>query len=159
MQIWEKEGLLDIRVPATGDEDQIDAICRDYRIWLDQHQGSEIAYLKAQGNKVPFFDESYASQIKKDVKKNRRASESQGKPDFLFLARIFLQTAQELDVENWGINPEENFEEIFSKTFLLLSSKLHDSPAYLAEYTPGSLFNASISRPVSSAKQFTPYFS
>ena len=106
MQIWEKEGLLDIRVPATGDEGQIDAICRDYRIWLDQHQGSDIALLKAQGNSIPFFDESYASQIKKDVLKNGRASESQGKPDFLLLARIFLQTAQELDAENWGIDQD-----------------------------------------------------
>ena len=106
MQIWEKEGLLDIRVPATGDEGQIDAICRDYRIWLDQHQGSDIALLKAQGNSIPFFDESYASQIKKDVLKNGRASESQGKPDFLLLARIFLQTAQELDAENWRINQD-----------------------------------------------------
>ena len=106
MQIWEKEGLLDIHVPATGDEGQIDAICRDYRIWLDQHQGSDIALLKAQGNSIPFFDESYASQIKKDVLKNGRASESQGKPDFLLLARIFLQTAQELDAENWGIDQD-----------------------------------------------------
>jgi hypothetical protein len=106
MQIWENEGMLDIRVPTTGDEGQIDAICRDYRIWLDQHRGSEIAYLKSLGNSIPFFDEFHASQIKKDIQKHRRASESQGKPDFLFLARVFLQTAQELDVENWEINQD-----------------------------------------------------
>ena len=33
------------------------------------------------------------------------------------------------------------------------------SPAYLAEYTPGSPSNASTSNPVSSAKQSNPYFS
>ena len=41
----------------------------------------------------------------------------------------------------------------FSNTLVIFASLLLSSPAYLAEYTPGSPPNSSISKPVSSAKQ------
>lgn len=100
MQEWCKSGTLDIRIPVEGDEKKLDKILKDYRAWINLHQGSEIAFLKTQADKIPIFDETSASQIRDDIKKISRENQSQEKPDDLFYARLFLHIAQEFDLQN-----------------------------------------------------------
>ncbi len=100
MQEWCKSGTLDIRIPVEGDEKKLDKILKDYRAWINLHQGSEIAFLKTQADKIPIFDETSASQIRDDIKKISRENQSQEKPDDLFNARLFLHIAQEFDLQN-----------------------------------------------------------
>lgn len=99
MQEWCKSGTLDIRIPVEGDEKKLDKILKDYRAWINLHQGSEIAFLKTQADKIPIFDETSSSQIRDDIKKKIRENQSQKKPDDLFNARLFLHFAQEFDLQ------------------------------------------------------------
>ena len=99
MQAWRKSGGLDIRIPVEGNEKEIDEILKDYWAWVNLHQGSEIAFLKTQADKIPLFDETSTRQIMADIKnKGGRQNRSQEKPDPLFEARLFLHVAQELDL-------------------------------------------------------------
>lgn len=111
MQEWAQRGILDIRIPVSGDEDRLDAILKDYRAWIDLRQGSDISVFRTQTETVPFFDDTRPSHIVADIKGNRRpaqtAQEEEGKnPDALFKARTFLQMAQEYDLQHFDIQQD-----------------------------------------------------
>ena len=55
--------LLEIRLPASGQEDVIEKMCREYRLWLQHNPGWDREMLKAGGAQIPFFDETATSQI------------------------------------------------------------------------------------------------
>jgi len=106
MKDWEKSGIIGIRVPIKGDEEKVISICKAYREWMDTHQGSEINVLKVQGDRVPFLDESYATQIKAALKSNGKKTVTPDESEALFAARVFLNIAQQYDRENWEISEE-----------------------------------------------------
>ena len=99
MKDWEKSGIIGIRVPIKGDEEKVISICKAYREWMDTHQGSEINVLKVQGDRVPFLDESYATQIKAALKRNGKKTVTRDESETLFAARVFLNIAQQYDKE------------------------------------------------------------
>ncbi|MBU4185952.1 MAG: hypothetical protein KKC23_07125, partial [Proteobacteria bacterium] len=113
MQKLADSGLLEIRIPVKGDENKIDNILKDYKSWANIHQGSEMAFFKMNPDKIPFFDDSSALQIKADIKKKKQKQQNEKKQDSLLNARIFLHIAQEFDMQNWEIN----------KNLLLLEEK------------------------------------
>jgi len=98
--------LLEIRIPVKGDENKIDNILKDYKNWANIHQESELAFFKTKPDIIPFFGESYTSQIKADIKKKKQKQQNEKKQDSLLNARIFLHMAQEFDSQNWEINKE-----------------------------------------------------
>ncbi|MBU2522120.1 MAG: hypothetical protein KKH84_05305 [Proteobacteria bacterium] len=104
MQKLTDGGLLEIRIPVKGDENKIDNILKDYKSWANIHQGSELAFFKMNPDKIPFFDDSSALQIKADIKKKKQKQEAEKKQDLLLNAKIFLHIAQEFDMQNWEIN-------------------------------------------------------
>lgn len=106
MQKLTDSNLLEIRIPVKGDENKIDDIIKDYKNWANIHQGSETAFFKMNPDKIPFFDDSSASQIKADIKKRSRKHQTEKKQDTLLNARIFLHIAQEFDMQNWEINKD-----------------------------------------------------
>ena len=77
MQKLQESDLIKIHIPVSGDEDQLDAISKNYGAWINVHQGSEIAFLKTRADTIPFFDESYASQLRADIKKGKQTKISQ----------------------------------------------------------------------------------
>ncbi|MDM8525524.1 hypothetical protein QUF80_19315 [Desulfococcaceae bacterium HSG8] len=103
MRKWEDAGIIDIRVPVTGDEEKLDAIIRDYRNWANLHQGNDLSLFKIRAGAVPFFEEM-PSQIRDDIRRGGETKASPEKPDPLFNARIFLCIAQEFDMQNREIN-------------------------------------------------------
>jgi hypothetical protein len=119
MQELSREGILDIHIPEEVNGKFLDKILKDYRTWVNIHQGTEIAFLAAMANKIPFFDESASSQIRADLKKIRKQIPAKKKSDPLFQAKLFLHMAQEYDRENERLSEDlmniEAMEEGFMK--------------------------------------------
>ena len=63
------EGILDIRIPLEINDELLDNLYKDYRIWISSHQGTEIAFLKTMAHKIPFFDDNASSRIREEIKK------------------------------------------------------------------------------------------
>lgn len=102
MQKWAKSGALDIHIPVKGEEDTLDTLCKAYRDWGDLHKGPGISFFKTQADVVPFFDETFTSQIRADIeKKDAVPVEQELNP--LLNARIFLRLAQDLDSQHFEI--------------------------------------------------------
>ena len=119
MQQWGNSGILDIRIPVKYDEDTLDAILKQYRSWANSHQGSEIAFLKARAEKIPFFDETSIAQITADIKtKGDRKNRSQEKPDPLLNAALFLYLAQEYDMQNLALTQDLQAIEAMEQDFM-----------------------------------------
>ncbi len=100
MQNLVKKGILDIRIPMEINSHLLDRIYNDYRVWIDTHQGTEVAFLKTMAHKIPYFDENASSQIRAEIKKATRQTPIPKKSDFLFNAGLFLHMAQEYDLQN-----------------------------------------------------------
>jgi len=103
MQELSRDGILDIRIPVEVNGEFLDKILKDYRSWINTHQGTETAFLTAMAKKIPFFDENASSQIRADLKKTGKQISPQEKPDPLFNAKLFLQIAQEFDLQKKGL--------------------------------------------------------
>lgn len=99
------EEFLDIRTPITGDEKKLERVLGEYRVWIEQHKGSESAFFEAglfQGDlseSIPMYSDFSTSQIKSDIKRGGHPRQPQ-KPDPLFAARTFLLLAQNFDMQN-----------------------------------------------------------
>jgi hypothetical protein len=100
MQNLVEDGILDIRMPMPINGELLDKIHKDYRAWIDTHQGTEITFLKTMANKIPFFNKDAPSQIRAELKNTIRRNPAQEKPDPLFNAGLFLHMAQEYDFQN-----------------------------------------------------------
>lgn len=98
------EGLLDIRIPFLGEEEKLDRLAREYKVWIEQHKGSDTAFFKSRlfdttgFESIPMYSDTSTSQIKSDIKKGGTSNCSQ-QPDPVFTARLFLLTAQEFDIQ------------------------------------------------------------
>ena len=103
MQELSRDGILDIRIPVEVNGEFLDKILKDYRSWINTHQGTETAFLTAMAKKIPFFDENASSQIRADLKKSGKQISPQEKPDPLFNTKLFLQIAQEFDLQKKGL--------------------------------------------------------
>jgi hypothetical protein len=99
MQELSQDGILDIRIPVEANGEFLDKVLKDYRGWMNTHQGMETAVLKTMADKIPFFDESASSQIRADLKKTTKQIPAQEKPDLMFYAKLFLHMAQEFDLQ------------------------------------------------------------
>jgi hypothetical protein len=99
MREWDKSGHLEIRTPIEGDEEKLEKILEEYKAWVILHQGGELSFLKTQSDNIPFFEEYSTSQIAADMKKGHHKQQRLDKPDVSFNARLFLQIAQEYDLQ------------------------------------------------------------
>lgn len=106
MQELSRNGILDICIPVEVNGKFLDNVLKDYRDWVNIHQGTETAFLAAMANKIPFFDENASSQIRADLKKIGKQIPAEEKPDPLFNAKLFLHMAQELDLQNAGLDQD-----------------------------------------------------
>ena len=99
MQELSRDGILDIRIPEEVNGEFLDKVLKDYRNWINTHQGMETAVLKTMADEIPFFDENASSQIRADLKKTGKQTLAEKKPDLLFYAKLFLHIAQEFDLQ------------------------------------------------------------
>ena len=119
MQKLAKSSILDIRIPVKYDGEKLDEILKQYRIWTNSHQGSEIAFLKSRADKIPFYDETFARQITADIKSiGDRQNRLQEKPDHLLNAGLFLHLAQEYDMQNLTLSQDLQAIEAMEQDFM-----------------------------------------
>lgn len=117
------EGLLEIRTPVTGDEEKLRRALREYRMWIEQHKGSESAFFETGlfhggvAESIPMYSDVSTSQIKSDIKRGGRPPQPQ-KPDPLFAARLFLLLAQNFDIQNEQLKEDmQNLQSLENKLF------------------------------------------
>jgi len=130
MKKWAEKGILDIRTPVITDEQKILSIIKDYKNWANLHQGSEKSFLKFQKEKIPFFEDTSEKRIMSEIKRYKEGKKEENeKPDPLLNSRIFLQIAQEFDIQNQDVNKElDGFKGLEHK----LMKHLHDNdPEFL----------------------------
>lgn len=99
-------GTLVVRIPVTGEAEQLDAVLKGYRQWADTHAGAEKAFLKAGGVDVPFYDEFSVNRIRTDLRKTLAGEPEPKGPDPTFSARVFLCMAQEFDRHDWEVESD-----------------------------------------------------
>ncbi|MDY0378360.1 MAG: hypothetical protein RBR01_07975 [Desulfobacterales bacterium] len=103
---WAEEGRVDIRVPIAGDEDHLGRVLHEFRQWSEAHRGADTRFFKTQRQTIPFFNESSRTQILRDIR--TRADEKPAAPptDPLFDSRLFLQIAQQWDLQNQEVDQD-----------------------------------------------------
>ena len=103
LQLWIKRGAADIRVPVTGNENELKTAVKKYQTWADLHRdgsGERVATLKAGMDPIPFFNEKSTRKIVEEIKGNTPGNSNIQPPDPVLAARIFLYFAQEFDRQN-----------------------------------------------------------
>lgn len=101
-----QQDVVDIRFPVkleNKDEKNLAAILKEYGAWRNLHQGGRGLhpdFFKVMRNKIPFFDDTSASQIKADIKNISGVNSNKKEPDPVFNAQIFLSLAQKFDRQN-----------------------------------------------------------
>ena len=137
MQRLAEEGILDLKVPVSGDEARLEALIKEYKEWGELHQKSDTAFLKAIGEKVPFFDDTFSTELASQIKKIGDESNSKGKPDILFNARLFLCLAQDYDLVQDGIN--RDLVSVYEMEKKLLDGLTHEDEMFFSKNTGSSL--------------------
>ena len=137
MQRLAKEGMLDLRVPVSGDEARLEALIKEYKEWGELHQKSDTAFLKAIGERIPFFDDNFSTQLASQIKKIRDGNYSIEKPDILFNARLFLCLAQDYDLVQDGIN--RDLISVYEMEKKLLQGLTHEDEVFFSKNTGSSL--------------------
>lgn len=137
MQRLADEGLLDLKVPVSGDEARLEALIKEYKEWGELHQKSDTAFLKAIGERVPFFDDTFSTELASQIKKIRDENYSKEKPDILFNARLFLCLAQDYDLVQDGIN--RDLISVYEMEKKLFDGLTHEDEMFFSKNTGSSL--------------------
>ncbi len=108
MQPWIDKGLIDIRVPATGNDELLEKAVNDYLNWanlqLEASGGGKNAFLKAGPDRSPLFNSSASSQIVAEIKAQGRKDTEPADQRKVMTARIFLYFAQQFDLQSRGVD-------------------------------------------------------
>jgi len=100
MRSWVEKGILDIRVPVTEDQEELEAMVKNYMRWADLHfdgSGLKPPFLQTWKDAIPFFNASSSSQVVADIKEQVHGKPASRVPEPLMTARLFLYLAQEFD--------------------------------------------------------------
>ena len=103
MRNWVERGILDIRVPVTEDQNEIEAVVKRYLGWAELHfggSGLKPPFLKSWKDSIPFFKDTSSSQVVADIKALHHGRPTSSAPGPLLTARLFLYFAQEFDRQN-----------------------------------------------------------
>ncbi len=106
MRNWVERGILDIRVPVTENQNEIEAVVKSYLSWAELHfggSGLKPPFLQTWKDAIPFFESSSSSQVVMDIKKLLHGKPASRTPEPLFAARLFLYFAQEFDWQNQDV--------------------------------------------------------
>jgi len=103
MRSWVERGVLDIRVPVTEDQNEFEAVVKNYLSWADLHfdgSGLKPPFLQTWKGAIPFFEASSSSQVAADIKTLLHGKPASRAPEPLLAARLFLYFAQDFDLQN-----------------------------------------------------------
>jgi hypothetical protein len=106
MQTLADGGLLDVQIPHTSNASRFKAVVNNFRRWGNQQRSSDeiqAAVLRSSTDPVPLYDDSSASRIVSDLRRQLGSSEAGDVMSTMFEARVFLAFAQEFDREHQEI--------------------------------------------------------
>jgi len=98
-----EKGIIDVRVPVTEDQTDLEAVVKNLLSWADIHfdgSGLKPPFLEIWKDAIPLFNASSPSQIVADIKKKDHGKLVFRAPEPLLAARCFLYFAQEFDRQN-----------------------------------------------------------
>ena len=109
MQAWVDKNALKLCVPVTADIESFAEVVKEFQRFARLHaDGKDLrtaAFCNRQGT-VPFFNDTSASQIIADLKKDQTLDAERKAPEALLRARIFLEFAQEFDRQNAALQQD-----------------------------------------------------
>lgn len=112
MSKWAEQGKLDIQAPDEESSRIFDKILADAENWSQHQRGGLSSFLKAYGDKIPFFDSSSISQIRQDIRKTYHSENKETHLKIEMLrAGLFLQMAQDFDINNTWISQKLHLQE------------------------------------------------
>lgn len=98
------QGLVEIRIPITRDDDRLRAALAEFTDWARMNPGKTTpgaGFFSQRQGEVPFFEETAINRIRSDINRYRqsdhRADHETEKTEAAFSARLFLTLAQEND--------------------------------------------------------------
>ncbi len=97
-----ENGYIDTYVPYIEDEDRLNNCLKEFIQWGRLHQGDEASLKDIFKN--GFSSQTFTSQIRTDILKDQENDSFD--PDPVFLSRLFLLVAQELDLQQNEIDQE-----------------------------------------------------
>jgi hypothetical protein len=107
MQPWVDKGVIDIRIPARGDNRELELAVANYLNWANLHtggSGTNPASLKTFKASAPLLDASLSSQIVADVKRQINGTLTDKSSDPVLSSRIFLYFAQQFDQQSQDLD-------------------------------------------------------
>lgn len=107
MQSLVDSNLLEVRIPDASDASRFKRVVKDFRHWGDQQRTDEeirAAVLRSSKDPVPFFDESFSTQIIASIRQQSEPSHKDDQTDSTLEARVFLALAQEFDRQHQEMN-------------------------------------------------------
>ena len=109
MQLWVRKGILNMRVPAKENNEEIERAAEEYLSWANLHQnGSAVkaAFISVKNRAASFADHSSTSHIVAEIKDHVNGRTLSKEPLNLFRARIFLYFAQQYDQQRKSITDD-----------------------------------------------------
>ena len=137
MQRLSEEGALELKIPVSGDDARLGALIKEYKEWGELHQKSDIAFLKAIGERVPFFDDTFPTRLASQIMAIRDENHSKEKPNILFNARLFLCLAMDYDLVQNGIN--KDLVSVYEMEKKLIEGLTHEDEEFFAAKTGSPL--------------------
>ena len=101
MQTWADKNVMHICVPVPSEDKKFTEVVRAFEQFAHLH--ADAGNLKAFWNQlgaIPFFDDTSASQIVADLKKDPQPNSGLTHAEALLRARVFLDFAQSFDRQN-----------------------------------------------------------
>lgn len=94
---------IELRHPVIGNESYLLELCRAYDRWGSIHQKDALRLSQLAG--TGFYNQDFAADIRTEVLKRKNGVEPESglKADPMVNARMFLQLAQEFDLNEWEI--------------------------------------------------------
>ncbi|MGD1986791.1 MAG: hypothetical protein PVI49_04535 [Desulfobacterales bacterium] len=121
MQTWVDKKAINVCVPVMAEDKKFAEVVRAFNRFAHLHVDGKnlrtVAFWNRDGA-VPFFDETSASQIAADLKKDPTQKTGLADLDSLLHARVFLAFAQEFDRQNAEIQQELSMTDRHSKDLL-----------------------------------------
>ena len=103
MRSWVEKGILEIRIPVTRDQIELESLMKNYLSWANLNfngSGLKPPLLQTWKDAKPFLEASSSSQVVADIKAQLHGKPASKALDPLLAARLFLYFAQEFDRQN-----------------------------------------------------------
>ncbi len=130
LQLWINRGAVDVRVPVTGNENELKTTVKNLQAWADLHRdgsNEKAAIFRSHMDRVPFFNELSTRKIVEDIKENISSDPCSPIPDSVLTARIFLYFAQEFDRQNHELT-DDLIHHQQQETELIRQLKMEEDP-------------------------------